>query len=187
MNMDLSVLPAPCDGLLSAYPITDSLVIPVKGSRYSIRDLVRDEELAKKYEDGTCLVFRLCVHHYHRYAYPDNGRKTKNTFIPGVLHTVRPVALRELPVFTENAREYTVIRSENFGDVLQMEVDGGGGPQANGLANLPDRRGIPLRLDAGGNIIIDPLLHGRKHEMTSILLAASGSCAGAMYLTVSIP
>ena len=78
--------------------------------------------MAQKYENGTCLVFRLCVHHYHRYAYPDNGRKTKNTFIPGVLHTVRPVALRELPVFTENAREYTVIRSENFGDVLQMEV-----------------------------------------------------------------
>ena len=71
--------------------------------------------------------------------------------------------------------------------LFQMEVDGGGGPQAHGLANLPDRRGIPLRLDAGGNVIIDPLLHGRKHEMTSILLAASGSCAGAMYLTVSIP
>lgn len=71
--------------------------------------------------------------------------------------------------------------------LFQMEVDGGGGPQANGLANLPDRRGIPLRLDAGGNVIIDPLLHGRKHEMTSILLAASGSCAGAMYFTVSIP
>ena len=122
MDMDEAVLPPPCAGLLSAYPITDSLVIPVKGSRYSIRDLVRDEELAQKYENGTCLVFRLCVHHYHRYAYPDNGRKTKNTFIPGVLHTVRPVALRELPVFTENAREYTVIRSENFGDVLQMEV-----------------------------------------------------------------
>ena len=71
--------------------------------------------------------------------------------------------------------------------LFQMEVDGGGGPQAHGLADLPDRRGIPLRLDAGGNVIIDPLLHGRKHEMTSILLAASGSCAGAMYLTVSIP
>ena len=90
INMDSSVLPAPCDGLLSAYPITDSLVIPVKGSRYSIRDLVRDEDLAQKYENGTCLVFRLCVHHYHRYAYPDNGCKTKNVFIPGVLHTVRP-------------------------------------------------------------------------------------------------
>ena len=71
--------------------------------------------------------------------------------------------------------------------LFQMEVNGGGGPQAHGLADLPDRRGIPLRLDTGGNIIIDPLLHDRKHEMTSILLAASGSCAGAMYLTVSIP
>ena len=81
----------------------------------------------------------------------------------------------------------TDLNDTGIRQLFQMEVDGGGGPQANGLANLPDRRGIPLRLDAGGNIIIDPLLHGRKHEMTSILLVASGSCAGAMYLTVSIP
>lgn len=113
---------APCDGLLSAYPIRDSLVIPVKGSRYSIPDLLRDASLASRYEKGTCLVFRLCVHHYHRYIYVDSGVKEGNTFIPGVLHTVRPVALREVPVFKENSREYTVIHSSNFGDMVQMEV-----------------------------------------------------------------
>ena len=35
---------------------------------------------------------------------------------------MRPVALREVPVFTENSREYTLIRTEKFGTVVQMEV-----------------------------------------------------------------
>lgn len=116
------VLIAPCDGLLRVYPIQDDRVIPVKESHYRISDLLRDRDLAQKYHDGTCLVFRLCVHHYHRYCYPDCGIKTRNIYIPGVLHTVRPVALREVPVFTENSREYTMVCSDHFGDIIQMEV-----------------------------------------------------------------
>lgn len=113
---------APCDGLLSTYHIEDGLVIPIKGSRYGIADLLRDPKLASEYNGGTCLVFRLCVNHYHRYIYLDNGTKTNNKFIPGVLHTVRPIALRTVPVFTENSREYTILETENFGNVIQMEV-----------------------------------------------------------------
>lgn len=113
---------APCDGLLHAYPIHKGLVIPVKQSRFGIADLLQNTALAAEYEGGTCLVFRLCVNHYHRYIYLDDGTKTNNTFLPGVLHTVRPVALRKEPVFVENAREYTVLHTEHFGDVVQMEV-----------------------------------------------------------------
>lgn len=113
---------SPCDGLLSAYRIDKDMVIPVKQSRYSISSLLRNSELASKYEGGTALVFRLCVNHYHRYAYPVTGRKSYNKHIRGVLHTVRPIALRNRPVFTENSREYTLIKSKEFGTVLQMEV-----------------------------------------------------------------
>lgn len=115
-------LPSPCDGLLSAYQIEDDMVIPVKGSKYSIKNLLRDENLANEFNDGMCLVFRLCVNHYHRYSYPDDGIKGPNIFIPGVLHTVRPVALYSEPVFIENSREYTVLNTQNFGRVVQMEV-----------------------------------------------------------------
>lgn len=122
IDMDDNSFVSPCDGLLSAYHIEEGLVIPVKGSRYGMDDLLRDKELAEKYNGGTCLVFRLCVNHYHRYCYLDNGSKGENTFILGILHTVQPIALREVPVFTENSREYTVLHTDNFGDVVQMEV-----------------------------------------------------------------
>lgn len=113
---------APCDGLLSAYEIKDELVIPVKQSRFSLKALLGGDELYREFEGGVCLVFRLCVNHYHRYCYVDRGVKGENRFIQGKLHTVRPIALETVPVFTENCREYTVIDTENFGRVVQMEV-----------------------------------------------------------------
>lgn len=122
IDMEESHFIAPCDGLLSAYKITDDLIIPIKQSEYSIYDLVKNNRVAKEFEDGICLVFRLCVNHYHRYAYLDNAKKSQNVFIPGELHTVRPVALNALPVFTRNSREYTLLKTDNFGTVLQMEV-----------------------------------------------------------------
>ncbi len=122
VDNDKSHLISPCDGLLSAYRIDGDTVLPIKQSRYTIQSLLKDEELAKRYRDGICLVFRLCVDHYHRYAYIDNGKKGENKFIKGRLHTVRPIALESYPVFCENCREYTVMQTENFGTVTQIEV-----------------------------------------------------------------
>ena len=122
IDMEPSSLVAPCDGLLSVYEIEEGVVIPVKQSRYNIARLLHSKKLAARYEGGYCLVFRLCVDNYHRYIYFDNGEKGVNHFIPGKLHTVQPVALEKVPVFTENCREFTVMNTENFGKVVQMEV-----------------------------------------------------------------
>lgn len=113
---------APCDGYLSIYPIHKGMVMPIKQSAYSVSSLLGGSPLARRYEGGTALVFRLCVHHYHRYAYLDRGSKGPNVFIPGELHTVRPIALESLPVFARNSREYTRMDTENFGPVTQVEV-----------------------------------------------------------------
>lgn len=119
---DEAILFSPCDGLLSAYRLTEDTVLPVKQSAYTLSALLQDEELAAQYRDGVCLVFRLCVNHYHRYCYPASGTKGENVFLRGRLHTVRPIALEARPVFTENCREYTIIDTPLFGRVLQMEV-----------------------------------------------------------------
>ena len=123
-NFDMEALHlcAPCDGLLSVWPVKVNTVIPVKQSVYTVSSLLKDEILAAEYNNGLCLVFRLCVDNYHRYCYADSGNKSENIFIPGKLHTVRPIALETLPVFTENCREYTTIESKAFGKIVQMEV-----------------------------------------------------------------
>lgn len=121
-DMNENNLCAPCDGLLSIWNIKEETVIPVKQSQYTLERLLQNKELAKEYDGGLCLVFRLCVNHYHRYAYVDSGKKSENIFLPGILHTVRPIALECSPVFTENCREYTVIENPVFGKLVQMEV-----------------------------------------------------------------
>lgn len=119
---DPALLFAPCDGRLSVWRIKGNTVLAVKHSRYTLDELFAGDPIAERYRDGVCLVFRLCVDNYHRYCYPDNGRQTEPRFIPGELHTVRPIALHTLPVFTRNCREYTVMDTEHFGCVTQMEV-----------------------------------------------------------------
>ena len=135
VDMDEKHLIAPCDGLLSVWKIRKDTVLPVKQSNYTISSLLRNPKLAAHYCDGYCLVsvsythlrahclvFRLCVNHYHRYCYVDSGKKSRNVFLPGVLHTVRPIALAQYPVFAQNSREYTLIKTPEFGTVVQMEV-----------------------------------------------------------------
>ncbi|MCQ2547326.1 MAG: phosphatidylserine decarboxylase [Clostridia bacterium] len=122
IDMNPGHLIAPCDGLLSAYRISGNTVLPVKQCSFTIESLLRDASLASEFDEGLCLVFRLCVDNYHRYCYLDSGCKGRNIFISGRLHTVRPIALMARPVFAENCREYTVIDTDNFGPVVQMEV-----------------------------------------------------------------
>lgn len=122
--VDLSpdALISPCDGLLSVYEINDGAVLPVKQSHYTVERLFGGDPVWRYFQDGTALVFRLCVDNYHRYCYVDSGKKGNNIHIPGRLHTVRPIALESVPVFTENSREYTVLETNNFGKIVQMEV-----------------------------------------------------------------
>ncbi len=119
---DKNALLSPCDGLLTVYQIEESLTFSVKNSLYSIEALLENSSLAREYLGGLCLIFRLTPAHYHRYHYFDNGTKGENIYIKGVLHTVQPVATENIPVYTRNSREYTVLKTESFGEVVFMEV-----------------------------------------------------------------
>jgi len=121
-SSDKKDLCAPCDAKLSAYKIMPSSSFIVKGTYYSMESLTRSKKLARYYTGGTVLIFRLGVEDYHRYAYIDNGKQKKNYKIPGVLHTVHPAACGEFPVYKENTREFSLLGSENFGQVFMMEV-----------------------------------------------------------------
>lgn len=113
---------SPCDSKLCIYKINKDSVFKIKNSLYQISDLLKNYDLAKKYEDGYCLIFRLCVDDYHRYCYVDSGKKNNNVFIKGKLYTVRPIALNHFNIYKENSREYTILQTDNFGDIVQVEV-----------------------------------------------------------------
>jgi phosphatidylserine decarboxylase len=117
-----SGLISPCDSYLTAYDIDDELRVTIKGRTYSMQELLKNEYLSKKFAHGKCLVFRLTVSDYHRYCYIDGGYVRTTNSIRGILHTVQPIACGERDVYKENSRAYCHIETDNFGDVVQMEV-----------------------------------------------------------------
>lgn len=113
---------APCDSKLTAISITPDARFSIKGVEYTLERLLRDRVLAECYQGGTLLLFRLSVDDYHRYCYIADGRKSDNVQIPGVFHTVSPHAAEKRPIYRENTREYSLLKTECFGTVLMMEV-----------------------------------------------------------------
>ena len=113
---------SPCDSKLTVHKISKKSIFRIKGSRYRVSDLLKNEFLANRFCGGYCFIFRLEVDDYHRYCYIDDGTKTGNTYIAGELHTVNPVALERYNIYKRNCREYTVLHTDNFGDVVQVEV-----------------------------------------------------------------
>lgn len=122
INMESDKLISPCDSKLQAFKINEESIFNIKDSYYKVEDLIQNKELAKEYINGYCLIFRLTVDDYHRYCYVDNGTKTKNTPIKGVLHTVNPIALERYNFYKTNSREYCILETENFGKIIQVEV-----------------------------------------------------------------
>ena len=110
------------DSKLLVYQISENQEMDIKGKKYSVKELLRDKNLAEEYKNGVCLVFRLTVDDYHRYSYLDDGFLIRTKKINGILHTVGPIAFKRYKVFKENQREYSVLSTKNFGEIVQMEV-----------------------------------------------------------------
>lgn len=154
---------APCDSKLTVYAIRPDSRFRVKGTEYTLEGLLQSKELAETFLGGTLLLFRLTVGDYHRYAYIDSGFVTGSTRISGVFHTVNPAAASRCPIYRENTREYSLLESQQFGTVLQMEV---GAAMVGRIVNAPGSRNVRRgeekgRFEFGGSTVIVLLQKGR--------------------------
>jgi phosphatidylserine decarboxylase len=124
IDMNKSSVVSLGDGKLYAYENIDlDKLVQVKGFTYSLRELIKDDKTAEKYADGTCLILRLCPTDYHRFHFIDSGVCKDTVKISGAYYSVNPVALQKVEkLFCENKREWSVFQSDNFGEVLYVEV-----------------------------------------------------------------
>lgn len=124
LNIDTNKnnLISPADSKLTVYNIKSSNKFKIKDSYYSIYDLLDGNPISEEYENGKILIFRLEVNDYHRYCYIDDGTKGVNIYIKGVFHTVRNIALKKYNIYKKNAREYTIMNTKNFGQVIEIDV-----------------------------------------------------------------
>jgi phosphatidylserine decarboxylase len=124
ISLDKNILISPCDSkLLVIDSIDENTSFKVKGFTYNVKELLKNENLANKYKNGCCLIFRLCPTDYHRFHFIDNGLCSPSKYISGHYYSVNPVALENVSkVFCENKREYSTLHSENFNDIVYIEV-----------------------------------------------------------------
>lgn len=114
----------PADGRHFVIPdIANNDGLFVKGVRFNLGALLRDDELARRYAHGSMLISRLCPVDYHRFHFPCGGVPGEPRLINGPLYSVNPIALRQRPsILWENKRYVTRLTDTPCGEVLLMEV-----------------------------------------------------------------
>jgi phosphatidylserine decarboxylase len=118
------VITLPADGRHLVLPdIAHCADFFIKGTRFDLAALLRDVALTERFAHGSMLISRLCPVDYHRFHFPCAGTPGAPRLINGPLYSVSPIALRRrASIHWENKREVTILRTQNLGDVLLLEV-----------------------------------------------------------------
>ncbi|MBQ7653464.1 MAG: phosphatidylserine decarboxylase, partial [Clostridia bacterium] len=112
---------SPADSKLSVYRIDENLSISVKNSVYSVDELLGKTGGGSNLSGGYCFVFRLSMDDCHRYCFVDSGRVKEKYLIKGKLNTVSYISEKR-KVFSENTRQISFLQTDNFGDMIVVEV-----------------------------------------------------------------
>lgn len=117
------VLVSASDGRLEACRVDQDLVMSVKGSSFTLEELLGGSLPQGDWTDGTCVKIRLAPMDYHRFCYIDSGCHGRVVHVQGRLHSVSPLALmHNLKILQGNDREYVVLETANFGRVIHVDI-----------------------------------------------------------------
>lgn len=82
-----------------------------------------DNQLGAQFDGVAVASFRLSPQDYHRYHSPVSGKIKLFRSMPGDYYDVDPWALQsDVDILTRNARQYVVIETNEFGDVLFVAI-----------------------------------------------------------------
>ncbi|MFJ8527964.1 phosphatidylserine decarboxylase [Bacillus sp. NPDC094106] len=105
---------SPVDGVFAdSGPIEETKTFDIKGKRYSIVDMLGNEERAKRYAGGTYMVIYLSPSHYHRIHSPLSGSVTERFVLGRKSYPVNAVGMKygKEPL-SKNYRSVTEVDSE---------------------------------------------------------------------------
>ncbi|WP_407443121.1 archaetidylserine decarboxylase [Fibrobacter sp.] len=116
---------SPVDGVLSQTATFDGKqeLIQAKGKTYLLKDLLRDEEMAKRFEGGAFATIYLAPFNYHRIHSPVKGELVDATYCPGTLWPVNVGSVERVEgLFCINERLTSRIRLEDGSEILVVKV-----------------------------------------------------------------
>jgi len=123
INIEEGVV-SPADGKIVVFNIVDDCYkFYIKDCSFDLHTFLKDEFLAKKYKGGAMAIIRLAPADYHRFHFPFDGVPTTSKKIKGYYYSVSPIALQQnMRIFCENKREYSILKTQEIGDILYCEV-----------------------------------------------------------------
>ncbi len=115
---------SPADGKAMVFPEIRRLdSFFAKGQKFSIENFLQDQTLSRKYQGGTLFIIRLAPVDYHRFHFPADGKISESKRIEGDYYSVSPYAVKKrMKIYWKNTREYSVLSTADFGDILMCEV-----------------------------------------------------------------
>ena len=120
-----SEIVSPVDGVLSQTATFDEKqeLIQAKGKTYTLKDLLRDDEMAARFDDGAFATIYLAPFNYHRIHSPVKGEVVGASYCPGTLWPVNVGSVERVEgLFCINERLTSHIRLDDGSEMLVVKV-----------------------------------------------------------------
>ena len=119
-----NTLISPADGRIEAAgPITQDLDLVIKGTRYTLPELMGDDDDAAQYAGGDFLVIYLSPREYHRVHAPVDGEISHLRHMQGTLYPVNKLGVNYVPkLFSRNERVAIFIDNAVWGPTAVIMV-----------------------------------------------------------------
>ena len=113
---------SPCDGIVGSFGTIDNgVVYQAKGFPYKVADLILDEALQKRLQNGCYVTLRLTSTMYHRFHAPIDCEVDKVTYISGDTWNVNPIALARIEnLFCKNERAFIELKTGHKDECLVL-------------------------------------------------------------------
>lgn len=176
---------SPADGKVLAFQNLDDVrAFFVKGSEFTVPSFLNNDKIAQQYKGGAMLIVRLAPTDYHRFHFPAKGQISDSKIIKGFYYSVSPLALQKsLEIFCQNQREFSVLQTDDYGDILISEV---GATmvgsiihtyQANSTVDKGDEKGyfafggstVVLLFEKGKVTLSEDLLQNTKNDIETVV------------------
>lgn len=116
---------SPGDGKLLAFEnVNEANEFFVKGNKFTLDAYLQDKDLIAQFRNSSFIILRLAPNDYHRFHFPYSGQTSESHLINGNYLSVSPYALTKqfTRVFCENKRSFTILKTEDKGNVLISPV-----------------------------------------------------------------
>lgn len=117
---------SPVDGVLSQTGTFDDdsqTLIQAKGKTYTLKSLLRSEELADRFKGGAFATIYLAPFNYHRIHSPVSGDLVLSSYCPGTLWPVNAGSVERVEgLFCINERLTSQIRLADGSEILVVKV-----------------------------------------------------------------